>query len=188
VTNKPIPTYAAIDFETANGNRQSACAIGITRVENGEITEQCSHLIRPPTREFHYYCTIIHGLRWADVRDEPTFGELWPTIAHFFEGLTFIAAHNAKFDRAVLRACCELYNLPMPKSPFVDTVTLARRSWKLPSAKLSAVCEHLDIPLNHHEAGSDAEACARIILHAPEAELRKLMPKGKGAQPRLGSW
>ncbi len=188
MTQSQIPPFAAIDFETANGNRESACAIGITRVEKGEITAQCSRLIRPPTSEFHYYCTKIHGLHWRDVRGEPTFGALWPEIKHFFEGLNFIAAHNAKFDRGVLRACCALYDLPMPQTPFLDTVTLSRRSWKLPSAKLSTVCGHLAIPLNHHDAGSDAEACARIVLNAPEAELEKLMPPSTYKQQRLSSW
>jgi DNA polymerase-3 subunit epsilon len=52
--------------------------------------------------------------------------------------------------------------------------------------KLSSVCEHLDIPLNHHEAGSDAEACARIILQAPFEELSKLMPNVDHPQRHLG--
>jgi len=187
-TKSHLPNFVAIDFETANANRDSACAIGLTRVEAGSIVARHSRLIRPPTREFNYFCTRIHGLRWGDVWREPTFGDLWTEIEHLFTDVTFIAAHNAKFDRAVLHACCKLYNIEMPTAPFVDTVTLSRKSWELPSVKLSIVCEYLEIPLNHHEAGSDAEACARIILNAPEAELTKLLPVSSGDQPRLGSW
>jgi len=38
--------------------------------------------------------------------------------------------------------------------------------WRLPSARLPAVCAHLGIPLDHHNAISDAEACARIAIAA----------------------
>jgi DNA polymerase-3 subunit epsilon len=31
------------------------------------------------------------------------------------------------------------------------------------------VCRHLGIPLNHHDALSDAEACARIAIEAARA-------------------
>ncbi|MFA5187667.1 MAG: exonuclease, partial [Patescibacteria group bacterium] len=32
--------------------------------------------------------------------------------------------------------------------------------------KLPDVCRRLKIPLNHHDAASDAEACARIVMAA----------------------
>jgi DNA polymerase-3 subunit epsilon len=31
---------------------------------------------------------------------------------------------------------------------------------------LKSVCRRLGIALNHHDAGSDAEACARIVIAA----------------------
>lgn len=43
---------------------------------------------------------------------------------------------------------------------------LARRTWGLRPAKLPDVCRHLGIGLRHHDALSDAEACARIVLAA----------------------
>ena len=161
-----LPNYVAIDFETANAKRDSACAIGLTRVEGGKVVESRSHLIRTPTPDFDYFCTRIHGLRWRDVEGEPTFDQLWPRIAPMFESVGFIAAHNAPFDRSVLRSLCKLYGLPMPTAGFLDTVKLARKSWDLSSAKLSSVCSFLDIPLNHHDAGSDAEAPAVSLADA----------------------
>lgn len=40
--------FTAIDFETANSSRASACAIGIVVVRNLEVVEEYYHLIRPP--------------------------------------------------------------------------------------------------------------------------------------------
>jgi DNA polymerase-3 subunit epsilon len=52
-------------------------------------------------------------------------------------------------------------------------VKLARQVWRLPSNKLNLVCEHLNIPLQHHDALSDAEACARIVLEAEKVKRLK---------------
>lgn len=158
------PSFVAIDFETSHSLPDSACSVGLVRVVDGEVVERRVELIRPPRRPFMF--TDVHGLTWRDVADAPPFGEVWPTLEPMLGGATFLAAHNAGFDRRVLRACCEAAGLPMPPLPFQCTVVLARRTWRLPRNNLAAVCAHLQIPLQHHEAGSDAEACARIVLAA----------------------
>jgi len=43
-----MTTFTAIDFETATGNRNSACAVGIVPVENGKITKEYYVIIQPP--------------------------------------------------------------------------------------------------------------------------------------------
>jgi DNA polymerase-3 subunit epsilon len=48
----------------------------------------------------------------------------------------------------------------------VDTVQVARRQWSIFPTKLNLVCGRLGIPLDHHEALSDASACAEILLRA----------------------
>ena len=47
-------------------------------------------------------------------------------------------------------------------------VQIARRDFKISPAKLSNVCQVLGIELNHHEALSDARACAQIVMRAVE--------------------
>jgi DNA polymerase-3 subunit epsilon len=161
-----IPDFVAIDFETANKHTTSACSIGLTKVVRGRVADSRAFLIRPPTDEFGYYETRVHGLRWRDCKNSPTFGELWPEILPWFDGIRFLAAHNAPFDRRVLRACCDHYGLMMPDLPFVDTVKLAKRTWQQPKNSLDVVSARLGIELNHHDAESDAHACAQIIIHA----------------------
>jgi DNA polymerase III subunit epsilon len=158
----PPGNFAAIDFETANYQRDSACSLAIIRVENDALVKRSYFLIRPPRREFVF--TYIHGIEWKDVQDQPCFAELWPQLEECLRGLDFIVAHNAPFDKGVLAACCRNAQLPAPKYPFHCTVKLARQTWGLTRANLPTVCQHLGIPLNHHNALSDAEACARIAL------------------------
>ena len=44
----PPPTFVAIDFETADYGRVSACALALVRVEAGVIVQRGFHYIRPP--------------------------------------------------------------------------------------------------------------------------------------------
>jgi len=163
--------FLAIDFETANQYRDSACSIGLVRVRGGIITDKVVKLIKPPQTWFIF--TSIHGLAWDDVKNAPDFGLLWPEIEPLFNGVDFLAAHNATFDRSVLSACCEKYGISMPQTRFLCTMHLARQKWNIHPTKLSNVCEKLGITLNHHEALSDAHACAQIILRACEEESRQ---------------
>jgi DNA polymerase-3 subunit epsilon len=156
--------FVAIDFETANYRADSACAVGLVKVTDGEIVDKAVHLIRPPRREFAF--THIHGLRWQDVAKADDFVKLWPRIEGFFEGAEFLAAHNASFDKGVLNACCASYGLPAPSLPFRCTVRISRAAWNIRPTRLSDVCQKLGIALNHHEALSDAMACAQIYLAA----------------------
>ncbi|HLV61334.1 MAG TPA: 3'-5' exonuclease [Fredinandcohnia sp.] len=160
--------FVAIDFETADTLPDSACAVALVRVEEGEIRDRYYTLIRPPRPQMLF--THIHGLRWEDVESAPRFPEIWPEMEAFMQGAAFLAAHNAQFDRRVLRACCEAAGLKAPPLDFVCTVALARKTWKLFPTRLPDVCRHLDIPLNHHQALSDAEACARIVIAAGRRE------------------
>ena len=138
-----MSSFVAIDFETANHERDSACAVGLVTGCDGRIERVRSFLIRPPSTQFVF--TDIHGLRWEDVRGAPTFGELWPALRARVDKTAFIATHNA---------------------PFTCTIHLARSQWNIYPTRLPDVCRRLDIPLRHHDASSDAEACARIVLAA----------------------
>jgi DNA polymerase-3 subunit epsilon len=161
----PLPvSFVAIDFETADAEPDSACAVGIARVEDGRITDRVYRLIRPPRRLISH--TFVHGLGWAQLRTQPMFARIWPQIAPYLEDAGVLVAHNAGFDRSVLEACCGLARVRTPDFPWVCTVELARETWRLPSAKLPAVAAHLGIALQHHHALSDAEACAQILLAA----------------------
>ncbi|KAB2924433.1 MAG: 3'-5' exonuclease [Bacteroidetes bacterium] len=161
-------TFLAIDFETANRYPDSACSVGLVRVTGGSITEKRTLLIRPPYDLFEF--SHIHGITLRDVRRAPTFRERWKSIAPFFEGIDFAVAHNAPFDRRVLEACCRTFAITPPEVEFRCTVRLSRSVLRIKPANLSNVCRELFIPLEHHEAGSDAEACARIMMEVLRRE------------------
>lgn len=159
----------AIDFETANRDPNSACALGVVQIENQAIVHEEIFLIRPPSYRFEF--THIHGIIWSDVAQAPTFKQVWAKIANAIDSADALVAHNASFDRRVLYACCDLYQIPQPKQQFICTVALARQRWNLYPTKLPDVCRHLNITLNHHHALSDARACAEIVIAASPLDL-----------------
>jgi DNA polymerase-3 subunit epsilon len=162
-----MATFVAIDFETADQGRDSACSIGIVKVANDRIVLRKQFLIRPPRRQFIF--TYIHGIEWKQVAKEPTFKEVWPMVESIVLESEFLAAHNATFDSGVLNACCRAAGLNPPSQRFVCTVALARKVWSIYPTKLPLVCVRLGIDLDHHNALSDAEACANIVIQAKKA-------------------
>jgi DNA polymerase III subunit epsilon len=154
--------FVALDFETANRSRSSACAVAVVRVEGDQIVKRIVELIRPPSQHFEF--TDLHGISWSDVKAKRAFCAVWRSLRPLLDGADFLAAHNAKFDHGVLGSCCRNAQLPMPDFPFVCTVALARMNWKLHPTKLPDVCAFLGLPLQHHDPLSDATACANIVL------------------------
>src|SRR6188472_29341 len=98
----PLPregAFVAIDFETADHGPDSACAVGLVRVEGLRIVRRETLLLRPPRRRFLF--SDIHGITWERVADAQTFAEAWPDLVPILDGAVFLAAHNAPFDRRV---------------------------------------------------------------------------------------
>ncbi|NJP36613.1 3'-5' exonuclease [Alkalicoccus luteus] len=160
--------FTAIDFETASTEQGSACAIGLVKVENSEITEEVYSLIRPYTPYFDPKCVRVHGITWEDVKREPTFHELWPEIEPLIQHQLLIA-HNASFDMKVLRSALQVWGLSGPSASYNCSVQVSRKTWpEFYNHKLSTVAHELSIDLNHHHALDDARAAAAIIIKAQE--------------------
>ena len=162
-----LDAWVALDFETANGSRASACSVGLVRVEDGEVTETYSTLIRPPEGhdEFWSRNTAIHGIRSADVAGAPGWAQVWKQMDDLIAGAP-VVAHNAAFDLSVIRAANTAVSLPWPTLRYACTMVLARQTWPgLPNYRLPRVAQAAGVRFsNHHRAEADALAAARILL------------------------
>ena len=156
------PTFIAIDFETADYGRDSACAVGIVKVQGTRIIHEESRLIRPPRQTFYF--SYLHHITWEDVVDQPAFRQIWRTLRPLFEDVDFLAAHNASFDRSVLHTCCEMARIRPPKLEIHCSMRLSRQILGIRPTSLSHVCMNLGLPLDHHNPLSDARACAKILI------------------------
>lgn len=159
--------YIALDFETGNASRLSACALGVSIFEDQTPAGELVTLIKPPAQvgKFHWGNVRVNHIKESMVVDAPTFDIIWRELADRVDG-SVLVCHNAMFDTAVLCACLAHYHLPVPDCRYVCTVKVAQRIWpQLINHKLDTVADALGIALNHHEAGSDARA-AGLILQA----------------------
>lgn len=162
--------FVAIDFETANGAKNSACAVGIVTVKNGIITDSYYTLIKPPGNSYHWGCIRVHGIKPKDTLNSPTFYDLYPEFQQRLQGQV-VVAHNAPFDRSVLKASMDAARLNYDDLDIHDkwqcTVQIYRKKGFKPCG-LSACCRVLGIELEHHQALSDAKACAELYLRRNE--------------------
>jgi len=156
--------FVAIDFETANYFRGSACAVGLAVVRNGSIIDSESRLIFQDY--FDPFCVSIHGITEKDVASAPMFPDVWDDIRAKIGDLP-IVAHNAAFDTGVIRDALDDAFLPWPDLTYACTLVMGRRTYDLSSYRLPFVAKAAGIPFDpesHHKAESDAEAAARIML------------------------
>lgn len=162
--------YVALDFETANHNRSSVCSVGIAVVNNGDVVERKSWLVKPSNLYFHPFFTRIHGISDKDVIDKPNFKELWDSdLKDYLTGKTIIA-HNASFDFSVLRYVLNEYSIDYPQLYYQCSLVIARKTWPgLASYRLNNLARRFGITFKHHDAAEDAFACAKIVLEASAA-------------------
>jgi len=161
--------FVTIDFETAKYSRESACSVGLVKYIDGKAVDTFYSLIRPPKLYIRPDFTEIHGLTVDDVKDAPTFADLWDSAIKPFIGDFPLAAHNAPFDMGVLWAVLEWYELETPELKYFCTCSLARRTWpNLESHALSALAENFGIVYNAHNALDDAMTCGKLALMSAE--------------------
>ena len=161
-------SFAAIDFETATSERNSACAVGVVVFEQGLPTDTLSLLIRPPDNRYDGFNTMIHGIGPSDTRHSPDFPEIWERVARMLDG-RLVVAHNTAFDLSVLRRSAEHHGYEPDPFPFVCTYRIARSA--MPDAaswSLDVLADDFGIPLSHHDPLSDAHAAGLLWLALPD--------------------
>jgi DNA polymerase-3 subunit epsilon len=164
------------------------CSIGVAVVLGGEVLREQHWYVDPGTR-FDPRFIDIHGITPAMIEGKPKLGEAWGDIHRFIEDSieqtrqprlfaemgddgpsALFVAHNAQFDRMQIERAL---GAPLPFR-LACTVAMSRRAFpRLERHNLKTVSAHLRIDLKHHDALSDARACA-LIAH-------RCMLEGAGA-------
>jgi DNA polymerase-3 subunit epsilon len=158
--------FTAIDFETANERRSSACAVGVVRVRGGQIVETYQTLLRPRELRVDWRNQQVHGIAEAELHDAPSIADVWHELLPYLHRQP-VVAHNSAFDVSVLEHSLRDFGVPVPAFHCLCSVKLSKVAWPhLERHRLNNVAEYFNIPLNHHDALSDARACAEITVRA----------------------
>jgi DNA polymerase-3 subunit epsilon len=161
-----MDNFVSIDFETATGFSHSACSVGLVEVQNGVVVDEFYSLIQPPNNEYWWKNISVHKIRPTDTVNSKTFDKVFPDLIARLNG-KIIVAHNESFDRSVLKKSMAFYGLQYEDFHLPEKWECTMRIYRkkgFTSASLSACCSVMNIPLNHHNAMSDAVACAKLYL------------------------
>ncbi|HEX9705136.1 MAG TPA: UvrD-helicase domain-containing protein [Gemmatimonadales bacterium] len=161
-----LRSYVTFDLETTD-DEAATCdivEIGAARVTDGQVVARFRQLLRPG-KAISARATKVHGYSDQDVRDAPSFADVWPEFRSFV-GADVLVAHNGqKFDVPVLR---RLVGEVAPTDGmeglvFYDTLPLARSLAK-GSARLADLATRFGIdPGRSHHALDDAVTLAQVF-------------------------
>ena len=159
--------YVAIDFQTANRLRVSACSIALVTVRDGEIIDTFYSLIRPDILHFDEENTARHGITKDMVKDKPYFADLWPAIKEKIKGKTLVA-HYARFDMDVLTDLLDSCEEKFPDCNVLCSCVLSQAMFpELAHHRLTDVTEHIGYKLTQrYNAMAHARACVAIVEYA----------------------
>ena len=166
-----------LDFETTglNTRKDRMIEFGGVKLSHGQVVDSLDILVNPGfplppkiTELTHITDQMLSG--------QPTAEEALPQIMKFI-GDCPIAAHNARFDCAILAN--ELKRVGQSwAGPKLDTLAMARKLYpEMKSHKLGAVCKKLGVSLKDaHRAVNDAAATAHCLARMLDEA------KGKGCR------
>lgn len=159
--------FISIDFEYLyHSHYDSPCAVGMVKVVNNVVAQKFYTLIYQP--KLNLPLAPNNGITPDMVADAPTYIEVYEEMARFVAGCRTIVAHNASVEKKILSETPRPNNVPdILNREFVDTDHLSGHR------SLKDLCEEYNIPLNHHNALSDAEACAEVYLRLIGEKMTK---------------
>jgi DNA polymerase III epsilon subunit family exonuclease len=165
-------SFVVLDLETT-GAKAPPCRIieiGAYRVANGAIVDEFVTLVNPETF-VPEFITSLTGISDAMVSNAPKFENVLGDFLAFL-GDSILVAHNYAFDLAFLNHeigrvhedCC-IWN------PTLCTVELSRTLLPdIENHKLKTLANYYSVDLiNHHRAGDDAHATAKIFINLLES-------------------
>ncbi len=167
---QPLATaeFLVVDTET-NGRAGEACElteVGAVLVGGGELHDRWETLVSgaaPLSRSIQRFTQITQAM----VDEAPAAEAVLPDLAELIGAppARVLVAHNAAFDRRVLRQAFDRAGLSWPDPPVLCTVALARRFAPLArQRRLAALADALGIEVHTtHRALADAETCARVF-------------------------
>ena len=160
--------YTFFDCETADSTGQ-ICSIGLLHQDSdGKMTEYYS--LVNPERPMQKENLAIHGITDEMAAQAPTFPEVWKEIRKWFQGSVLVAHSASAADLFFLKSTLACYQLELGEVEYICTCRAAQKLLpRLENHRLNTLCAYYHIPLDHHNALSDAQGCYQLFI-----ELGKL--------------
>lgn len=158
--------FVTIDFEFQyQGRYDTPCAVGMVKVIDGVIVAKYYTLIHQP--EMDVPLAPNNAITPQMTAHAPTYDKVYREIVDFI-GVLPLVAHNASTEHKVLADTPHPDHLPrLADRAFFDTCLATGQRG------LADLCQEYGIPLDHHNALSDAEACAEVYMRLCGGQISK---------------
>lgn len=179
--NTDLNNFIAIDFETANSSRSSACTLGLAEYKNNKLIDTKYWIFKPVPFKFDSMNIKVTGLNPNDFESAPYLSDIWKEIKPYISN-KLIVAHNASFDIDVLKKTLIENNIEVPSFNFLCTYILSKSYYTdLDNYKLNTVAKKLQLrEFNHHNALEDATICGEVANKFFEGKkLQDLLTESK---------
>ena len=167
--------YAVVDIETTGTDPKTDRIIqfGCVLIEEGRIVTHFSTDINPD-QNIPAQIQTLTGISNQRIRKAPYFEDVAQTISNLLADTIFVA-HNIHFDYPFLSNELERCGMPPLTIPGIDTVELAQVFMPTSlSFRLRDLAEELNlVHENPHQADSDADVTAQLLLHL-ESKIKEL--------------
>ena len=186
--------YVSVDVETTGlaPKQDKIIEIGAVRVRDGQIVGSFTSFVNPG-RILPAHITELTGILQEQVDEAETMESVLPAFLEFAGDLPLVG-HRILFDYGFLKRAAVNMRLDFERSG-VDTLKLSRQFLsELPSRRLSALCEHFEIPI---QAAIGNKVIARETVKAVRKDVlakcyggdisrkRKLLEKQKEGKKRM---
>ncbi len=158
--------------------RDRVVEVCIERVVGDACVERLATLVRPEGEATSTRPLLggkgggaeeVHGIEAALLEGAPVFATLTEDVRRLLAGAVFVA-HAADWDAKFLSAEMARVGHALELPFFVDTLTLARRAFALPSYSLDALCRSLGLKRGRaHRAPDDVRALRAVFERCVEA-------------------
>ncbi len=188
-----------VDTETTGlyvENGERVIEIACVEIHDLATIETRFHANLNPEKEIEQEAVRIHGKTWADLRDEPKFGDI---VSDFLNAIqdADVVMHQAEFDRKFLDHELELAGSSSSMRDvcnIIDSLAIAREKYGEAQNDLSSLCKRFKVDLSNrelHGALIDAELLARVYIRMVSGEQELFESDGAGestnAQRRLST-
>ena len=135
--------YVVLDIETTgfNPKEHEIIELSAIRVENGQIKEEFSKLVKP-IGYLSGYISNLTGITLDMLKDAPSIKEVILDFKNFCSN-SIVIGHNINFDLSFINTqLIQNYDMPFTND-YIDTLKIARKFLpSLPSKKLGIIAAH----------------------------------------------
>jgi DNA polymerase-3 subunit epsilon len=151
-------------------------------IQENKILDSMYTLVNPQT-EISAGAQKVHKISQEDVKDAPSFIEIWPEIKKYYDQQCNIVGHNIGFDLRVIERELDRANFPeLPPVKVFDTMELAKdvlklkdkngRRIKAPSLEECINYYAIQLPSEeYHNALVDTEASLEVFKKLMSEEV-----------------